>query len=37
LVQYRGGREVQTGGILEYFEDLNRAPNPPKAEANGLF
>ena len=27
LVQYQGGREVQTGGILAYFEDLNRAPN----------
>jgi hypothetical protein len=35
LVQYRGGREVQTdgvavtatAGILQYFEDLNRAPN----------
>jgi hypothetical protein len=27
LVQGRGGREVQTGGILLYFEDLNRAPN----------
>jgi len=23
----QGGREVQPGGILEYFEDLNRAPN----------
>jgi hypothetical protein len=27
LVQIRGGREVQTGGILLYFEDLNRAPD----------
>ena len=27
LVQYQGGREVQPGGILQYFEDLNRAPN----------
>jgi len=27
LVQNQGGREVQPGGILEYFEDLNRAPN----------
>jgi hypothetical protein len=27
LVQGRGGREVQTGGILQYFEDLNRAPH----------
>ena len=27
LVQVRGGREVQTGGILLYFEDLNRVPN----------
>ena len=27
LVQGSGGREVQPGGILEYFEDLNRAPN----------
>jgi len=27
LVQYRGGCEVQTGGILAYFEDLNRATN----------
>jgi len=41
LVQYRGGREVQTdgvavtaiAGILAYFEDLNRAPNP--AEKGG--
>jgi len=33
LVQYRGGREVQIGGILAYFEDLNRAPNP--AEKGG--
>jgi hypothetical protein len=23
----QGGREVQPGGILEYFEDLNRTPN----------
>jgi len=23
----QGGREVQTGGIPVYFEDLNRAPN----------
>ena len=27
MVQYQGGREVQPGGILQYFEDLNRAPN----------
>jgi hypothetical protein len=27
LVQYQGGREVYTGGIHQYFEDLNRAPN----------
>ena len=27
LVQNRGGREDQTGGILQYFEDLSRAPN----------
>jgi len=27
LVQNQGGREVQPGGILQYFEDLNRAPN----------
>ena len=27
MVQGQGGREVQPGGILEYFEDLNRAPN----------
>ena len=27
LVQNQGGREVQPGGILLYFEDLNRAPN----------
>jgi len=35
LVQYQGGREFQTdgvavtaiAGILQYFEDLNRAPN----------
>jgi hypothetical protein len=27
LAQYQGGREVQPGGILQYFEDLNRAPN----------
>ncbi|CAD7844936.1 MAG: hypothetical protein [Olavius algarvensis Delta 4 endosymbiont] len=27
LVQNQGGREFQPGGILEYFEDLNRAPN----------
>jgi hypothetical protein len=27
LVQNQGGRKVQPGGILEYFEDLNRAPN----------
>ncbi len=27
LVQNQGGREVQPGGILVYFEDLNRAPN----------
>ncbi len=27
LVQNQGGREVQPGGILAYFEDLNRAPN----------
>jgi len=33
LVQYQGGREVQTGGILKYFEDLNLAPNP--AEKGG--
>jgi len=26
-VQGQGGREAQTRGILEYFEDLNRAPN----------
>jgi hypothetical protein len=30
LVQGQGGREVQTGGIRQYFEDLNRAPNPAK-------
>jgi len=23
----QGGREIQPGGILEYFEDLNRASN----------
>jgi hypothetical protein len=27
LVQNQGGREVQPGGILQYFEDLNRTPN----------
>jgi hypothetical protein len=27
LGQNRGGREDQTGGILQYFEDLSRAPN----------
>ena len=27
LVQDQGGREVQPGGTLQYFEDLNRAPN----------
>jgi hypothetical protein len=27
LVQGQGGREVQPGGILQYFEDLNRASN----------
>jgi hypothetical protein len=27
LVQDQGGREVQTGGILQHFEDLNQAPN----------
>jgi len=27
LVQDQGGREVQPGGILAYFEDLNRASN----------
>jgi hypothetical protein len=27
LVQGQGGREVQTGGILVYFEDLNFATN----------
>jgi hypothetical protein len=27
LVHYQGGREVRTGGIHQYFEDLNRAPN----------
>ncbi len=36
LVQYQGGREVQPGGIHQYFEDLNRAPNaetcPPLEE-----
>ncbi len=26
-VQGQGGREGQTGGILQYFEDLTRAPN----------
>ena len=28
LVQGRGGREVQSGGILQYFEDWNRGTNP---------
>jgi len=27
LVQYRGGAEFQTGGILLYFEDLKRGSN----------
>jgi hypothetical protein len=27
LVQGRGGAECQTGGILEYFEDLKRGTN----------
>jgi hypothetical protein len=27
LVQGRGGAEFQTGGILEYFEDLKRGTN----------
>ena len=27
LGQNRGGREDQTGGILQYFEDMSRAPN----------
>jgi len=27
LVQNQGGREIKPGGILAYFEDLNRAPN----------
>jgi hypothetical protein len=27
LVQDQGGREFQTGGILLYFEDLERTPN----------
>ena len=27
LVQDQGGRDIQTGGILQYFEDLNLAPN----------
>ncbi len=27
LVQGRGGREVRTGRILLYFEDLNQASN----------
>ena len=25
--RYQGGREVQTAGVNQYFEDLNRAPN----------
>jgi len=28
LAQGRGGAELQTGGILEYFEDLKRGTNP---------
>jgi hypothetical protein len=27
LVQGQGGRYIRTGGILQYFEDLNLAPN----------
>jgi hypothetical protein len=27
LVQDQGGCDIQTGGILQYFEDLNFAPN----------
>ena len=27
LVQNQGGREVHLGGILAYFEELNRTPN----------
>jgi hypothetical protein len=27
LAQGRGGAEFQTGGILEYFEDLKRGTN----------
>jgi hypothetical protein len=44
LVQNQGGREVQPGGIIEYFEDLNRAPNAEfgakdffKIGSNGLL
>jgi len=34
LVHYRDGCEVQTGGILAYFEDLNRAPNKESGPKN---
>jgi hypothetical protein len=27
LVQYRGGAEFRTGGILQYFEDLKQGTN----------
>jgi len=27
LVQGQGGRYIRTGGILQYFEDLDLAPN----------
>jgi len=33
LVQFRGGAEFKTAGILEYFEDFKRVTNP--AEEGG--